>query len=89
MTRSAWCRFGALGQSMRREREYDLFERFPDGSPIWRGRASGLNDAEAKLRNLASTTTNECFALYLPTKEIVLRVNAAASADPEADLARC
>jgi len=72
---------------MQQEREYDLFEQFPDGSPIWRGRASGLNDAEAKLRSLASTTANECFALYLPTKQVVLRVNVAQSADPEADLA--
>lgn len=74
---------------MQREREYDLFEQFPDGSPIWRGRASGLNDAETKLRSLAGNTTNECFALYLPTKEVVLRVNAAQSANPETDLAPC
>ena len=80
--------FGALREAMR-EREYDLFERFPDGSPIWRGRASGLNDAEVKLRSLAGTTSNECFALYLPTKEIVLRANAAPLASPEADLAPC
>ncbi len=74
---------------MQREREYDLFERLPDGAPIWRGRASGLNDANAKLRDIASNTSNECFALYLPTKEIVLRLNASRSADSEAGLAPC
>jgi len=74
---------------MQREREYDLFERLPDGSPIWRGRASGLNDANAKLRNIANGTSNECFALYLPTKEVVVRFNASVSKDAEADRAPC
>lgn len=74
---------------MQREREYDLFERLPDGSPLWRGRASGMNEADAKLRNIAGSTSNECFALYLPTKEVVLRLNTSPSADSEADLAPC
>jgi hypothetical protein len=58
------------------EREYDLFEMLPDGAPVWRGHARGLVDAEAKLRQIAESTDNECFALYLPTKETIIRLNA-------------
>lgn len=57
------------------EREYEIFEQLPDGSPIWRGHASGLPSVRLKLQELARTTTNECFAMYLPTKEVVARLN--------------
>jgi hypothetical protein len=57
------------------EREYELFEQLPDGSPMWRGQASGLHGVRLKLQEIARTTTNECFAMYLPTKEIVARLN--------------
>jgi hypothetical protein len=57
------------------ERDYDLFERFPDGSPMWRGRAKGLLEVRRTLAELSTTTSNECFAMHLPTKDIVARVN--------------
>ena len=60
-------------------REYDLFERLPDGSPLWRGYASGLAELTAKLREIAANTQNECFAMHLPTMEVVGRANVAAS----------
>jgi hypothetical protein len=72
---------------MQREREYDLFERLPDGSPIWRGRVVGLQEAQIRLQQLASTTPNECFALYLPTKEIVHRLNGSPTAHQETNAA--
>jgi hypothetical protein len=57
------------------EREYEIFEQLPDGSPVWRGHASGLASVRMKLQELARTTPNECFAMYLPTKEVVARLN--------------
>lgn len=57
------------------ERDYDLFEQFPDGYPVWRGYASGLLDARRQLLDLSRNTKNECFAMHLPTKEVVARVN--------------
>jgi hypothetical protein len=57
------------------QRVYDLFEQFPDGSPLWRGRAAGLADVRRKLAEIAKQTANECFAIHLSTKEIVARVN--------------
>ncbi|MGB7153582.1 MAG: hypothetical protein WBD08_05245, partial [Candidatus Acidiferrales bacterium] len=57
------------------EREYDIFERFPDGFPVWRGHSSGLLNACLKLQQIANGTINEYFAVYLPTQEIVARLN--------------
>jgi hypothetical protein len=59
-------------------REYDIFEQFPDGFPVWRGYASGLAAASAKLAELAKQTSNECFLICLPTKEVVARLNVGA-----------
>lgn len=56
------------------QREYDLFELL-NGELKWRGRTVGLLQARAKLHELSHKTRNECFAMHLPTKEIVARVN--------------
>lgn len=57
------------------EREYDLFEQMPDGSPIWRGHVSGFLEVRRRLEELSKATVNECFAMHLLTKEIVARIN--------------
>jgi hypothetical protein len=57
------------------EREYELFEQLPDGTPVWRSHAPGLQSVRRELQKLAKTTTNTCFAIHLPTKEIVARLN--------------
>lgn len=62
------------------DREYDLFEQFPDGSTRWHANATGLENARAKLEEIARDTSNECFAIHLPTKEIVARLNVRADA---------
>src|SRR6266481_2210431 len=59
------------------ERDYDLFERAQDGSLIWRGSVHGLENARRKLQELAKRTTNECFAIHTPTRQIVALVNIA------------
>lgn len=59
------------------ERDYDLFERSQDNSLVRRGSVHGLENARRKLQELAKTTTNECFATYTPTRQIVALVNIA------------
>jgi len=59
------------------QREYDLFEQLPDGSPIWRGHVVGTQEVSLKLEEIARKTANECFAIHLPTQEIVRRAEAA------------
>jgi hypothetical protein len=59
------------------ERDYDLFERSQDSSLIWHGSVHGLENARRRLQELAKRTTNECFAIYTPTRQIVALVNIA------------
>ena len=56
-------------------REYELYEQLPDGSPMWRGHATGLQNVRLKILELAGTTKNMCFAMQLGTKEVVARLN--------------
>ena len=58
------------------DRDYELFEKFPDGSVFWRAFVPGLENALARLQELAGRSPNEHFAMYLPSKEIVGRANA-------------
>ena len=64
-------------------REYDLFEKFPDGAPVWRQHVVGLLNAREMLKAIASTTLNECFVIQLPSKEIVARLNVKQAEDDD------
>jgi hypothetical protein len=62
--------------------EYDLFEKFPDGSVLWKGCVAGLENAIAKLKHEASLSPNEHFARHSPTNTIVARLNVSESDTP-------
>lgn len=55
--------------------EYDLFELFPGGAPLWRGCVRGREPALAALELLGRQTVNECLAAELSTGTVVGRVN--------------
>jgi len=57
------------------DRVYDIFECLLDGSRMWRGRVTGMDDANAKLHELADASENEFHVMHTPTKEIVARSN--------------
>ena len=56
-------------------RDYGIFEKLPGGDVMWRAFVPGLENARAKLQNLAKSSKNEFFAIHTPTHEIVARVN--------------
>jgi hypothetical protein len=62
-------------RELRMDHEYDLFEKFPDGSLLWRHVVLGLENATHKLQELAAKTPNECYAMHLPTNVIVASTN--------------
>jgi hypothetical protein len=66
-------------RNQRMEREFDLFEKLPDGSVLWKAVVPGMENAVARLKSLGSTSPNEHFAIHTPTKTIVARVNAPTS----------
>jgi hypothetical protein len=75
------------------DRKYDLFEKFSDGSLMWKGAITGLDNALRKLRELAATTMNECCVMHLPDQAVIASLNVPlendstlASEDRNADL---
>lgn len=58
-------------------RDYDVFEKFPDGSTLWRACVSGRYEAQRKMQELRENSENEFFILdiqaeFLPP-EVTLR----------------
>jgi hypothetical protein len=53
---------------------YDVFEKFPDGSTLWRACVTGRFEAERKMREFAEHSGNEFFLMnieagnFLPTE---------------------
>lgn len=64
-------------------REYDLFEKFPDGSVLWRECVKGLEKAVSRLKDLAARSPYEHFAIHTPTKAVVARINVPPSDQPD------
>jgi hypothetical protein len=58
------------------DREYDLFEIYPNGSLVWRAVVTGHEPAILKLRELSATTTNEVRVMDLTTNRVVATMNA-------------
>jgi len=54
--------------------QYEIFERLPNGA-VLRAVVPGLFDAQRTLFELAERTSNECYAIYPPTQEVIARVN--------------
>jgi hypothetical protein len=58
------------------ERDYDLFEVLPDGTPMWREAVTGHEAAIRKLQELSARTTNEVRVMHLPTNTLIATMNA-------------
>jgi hypothetical protein len=52
-------------------RKYDLFEKFPDGSSLWRGCVLGLEGTHHYLMELAKTSTNRFYAMDIENGKII------------------
>jgi hypothetical protein len=53
------------------DREYDLFEVFPDGTLIWRDSVSGHEKAIQRLRELVEVTDNEFRVMHILTNTLI------------------
>ena len=56
-------------------RNFDIFEKFPDGSITWRACAFGQFEAERKLQELAEHSENEFLAVDILAGEPWPRVS--------------
>lgn len=50
-------------------REYDIFERFPDGSTLWRASIAGRYEAHRKMDELAEHSDNQFFSIDVQAAE--------------------
>lgn len=51
-------------------RDYDIFEEFPDGSTVWRACVFGMDNVELKFRELGRETSNRIFAISLRDQSV-------------------
>jgi len=51
--------------------EYDLFEKFPDGSSLWRACVIGLEGARLHMFDLAQHSSNKFYAINVVSGKIV------------------
>jgi hypothetical protein len=51
--------------------EYDLFEKFPDGSSLWRASVIGLEGAKIHVSALAQRSSNTFYAMNVESGKIV------------------
>ena len=52
--------------------KYDLFERFPDGSSLWRACVIGLQGTRLHMQDLAVKSPNQFYAIQVSNGKIVL-----------------
>jgi hypothetical protein len=53
------------------ERTYDVFEKLPDGSLMWREAIKGHENAVRRLQELSAKTPNELQLIHVETKTVI------------------
>ncbi|MBZ5699578.1 MAG: hypothetical protein LAN18_13645 [Acidobacteriia bacterium] len=51
--------------------KYEIFEKFPDGSSLWRDSIPGFETTRLRLRELAQKSENQFYAINLTTGEVL------------------
>ncbi len=51
--------------------KYDLFEKFPDGSSLWRACVIGLEGTRLHMSDLAKRSSNKFYAMHLVSGKIL------------------
>jgi hypothetical protein len=52
-------------------RDYDIFEKFPDGSTLWRACVSGRYAVQRKMQELAEFSDNDFFVIDIQSTEFL------------------
>jgi hypothetical protein len=66
LVRQKGCRKGAP-----MHHKYDLFEKFPDGSSLWRACVVGLEGTRRHMTDLSKRSSNQFYAMHLVSGKIV------------------
>jgi len=58
-------------KGMPMKHSYDLFEKFPDGSSLWRACVVGLRGTRLHMLDLARRSPNQFYALHIVSGKLV------------------
>ena len=61
---------------------YDVFERFPDGSTLWRACVTGRFEAVRKMQELEEHSGNEFFLIDIQAEDFLPNVSARRNTRP-------
>jgi hypothetical protein len=62
--------------------DYDVFEKFPDGSTLWRACVAGQYEARRKMNELAEYSDNEFFLIDIQTEVTLSPVSIRSNSRP-------
>ena len=51
--------------------DYDIFEKYTDGSTLWRACVSGKFETHRKMQELAEHSTNEFYAIDIMVNQLI------------------
>lgn len=51
--------------------KYDVFEKFPDGSSLWRGCVSGLQNTRLQLQELMQQSKHQFYAIDITAGKVI------------------
>jgi hypothetical protein len=63
-------------------RVYDVFEKFPDGSTLWKTSVTGRFEAERKMHELAELSENKFFLIDIQAEDFLPTVTARINSRP-------
>jgi hypothetical protein len=52
-------------------RDFDIFEKFPDGSTLWRACVPGRFEAQRKMQEFAEHSENEFYAIDIQAEDFL------------------
>lgn len=52
-------------------RDFDIFEKFPDGSTLWRACVPGWFEAQRKMQEFAERSENEFYAIDIQAQNFL------------------
>jgi hypothetical protein len=52
--------------------DYDIVEKFPDGSTLWRARVAGWHEAQRTMQELAEGSKNEFHAIDITSGHFMI-----------------
>ncbi len=65
-------------------RDFDIFEKFSDGSTLWKACIRGRFEAQRKMNELAERSENEFFMIDIQNHVLSPKVLATIKANPDA-----